>query len=620
MKRIRIPLFGACILLPLAGIVFADYEEFAEARYQTASLWSETSELCGVANEWEPQIENRVGQEVVIETNKLISAGATVFCFDWTEPDGSAIDLRTYTCPDFSSAKTAMKRELGMMQSTVPMDTGTNGLEHLGDICLTRVSDFVRILFVRNNVFVSLRTDAGLTVSTNLLFCLDSQIVQSLVDIPDDPLRSSPSSFASESFQATRDSSSDSEEMSPSPPTIPVILGSQSAMAADPTPGQLFEAAFGVDPSRLGTTNFQADIRDFQTNCFATNEWVVSFADASERLDNTFVPFSLSNMVSGTVSAGFVEQSESPERAFWTAATRIAANSKPLFVLAEEWTANSDLSGISFLHTTGSSNSPDRLMRLERNLLVSVEASTLDNPSEIVFWIVSYLQNPLSSRADRGIVSGNSLREPFRSARGISSDSEEESVLPVLESESTADANAGGPNDTTGDYLDQFFAELPPLPSSNPTNSVVWSAPQLITMPDGQSFNVGQSAEDGNPIFESFQISSDNGITNGEFRIYRVPTSIHSYCIVESALSLPRSIPARAFASLFNAEAETNGVYCIVPKSALPGIPGFLLLYENMGIGLFWNGGNQKNLALALLRAGGVDIPDDPESPEPSPE
>ena len=133
MKRIRIPLFGACILLPLAGIVFADYEEFAEARYQTASLWPETSELCGVANEWEPQIENRVGQEVVIETNKLISAGATVFCFDWTEPDGSAIDLRTYTCPDFSSAKTAMKRELGMMQSTVPMDTGTNGLEHLGE-------------------------------------------------------------------------------------------------------------------------------------------------------------------------------------------------------------------------------------------------------------------------------------------------------------------------------------------------------------------------------------------------------------------------------------------------------------------------------------------------------
>lgn len=218
MKRIRIPLFGACILLPLAGIVFADYEEFAEVRYQTASLWPETSELCGVANEWEPQIENRVGQEVVIETNKLISAGATVFCFDWTEPDGSAIDLRTYTCPDFSSAKTAMKRELGMMQSTVPMDTGTNGLEHLGDICLTRISDFVRILFVRNNVFVSLRTDAGLTVSTNLLFCLDSQIVQSLVDIPDNPLRSSP---APESFQAMRVFSSDSEEPSDSPPPAP---------------------------------------------------------------------------------------------------------------------------------------------------------------------------------------------------------------------------------------------------------------------------------------------------------------------------------------------------------------------------------------------------------------
>ena len=39
-----------------------------------------------------------------------------------------------------------------------------------------------------------------------------------------------------------------------------------------------------------------------------------------------------------------------------------------------------------------------------------------------------------------------------------------------------------------------------------------------------------------------------------------------------------------------------------------------------MGIGLFWNGGNQKNLALALLRAGGVDIPDDPLRSSPTPE
>lgn len=175
---------------------------------------------------------------------------------------------------------------------------------------------------------------------------------------------------------------------------ISILLGNQFAMAADATPGQLFEAAFGVDPSRLGTTNFQADIRDVQTNCFQTNEWFVSFGEASEKLDNTFLSFSLSNMVSGIVSSGFIEQSESPEQTFWTAATRIAANSKPLFVLAEEWTSYSDPSGISFLHRTGSSNPPDRLMRLERNLLVSVETLMLDNPMETISWIVSFLQNP----------------------------------------------------------------------------------------------------------------------------------------------------------------------------------------------------------------------------------
>ena len=428
------------------------------------------------------------------------------------------------------------------------------------------------------------------------------------VDIPDDPLRSSPSSFASESFQATRDSSSDSEEMSPSPPTIPVILGSQSAIAEDPTPGQLFEAAFGVDPSRLGTTNFQTDIRGFQTNCFATNEWFVSFADASERLDNTFVPFSLSNMVSGTVSAGFVEQSESPERAFWTAATRIAANSKPLFVLAEEWTANSDSSGISFLHTTGSSNPPDRLMRLERNLLVSVEASTLDNPSEIVFWIVSYLQNPLSSRADRGIVSGNSLRKPFQSARGISSDSEEESVLPVLESESTADAN-------------RFLDHIGIARGSSQSLTNEWALPQSVLVS-----NVVVSVS-GERHFNHFSgtLSDTNATFVGTFEV-DVSGSEAGSRTYWGLRQICRPLSPHLYYDFYDID-EIGGGLLLVWNTALNdmGVTNrrpdrVSALYQNICTTVSSDTLAPDVLAIALLRAGGVDIPDDPESPEPSPE
>lgn len=218
---------------------------------------------------------------------------------------------------------------------------------------------------------------------------------------------------------------------------IPIILGIRSmAFADDPTPGELFEAAFGIDPSALGCTNSQVDISAFQANCFATNEWVVFFAESSEDLDNTLVPFALSNMVSGFVSSGFAEQSATPELTFWTAATRIAATSKPLFVLAEEWTVNSDSSGISFLHRTTPSNPPDRLMRLERNLMVSIETLTISNPFEPVSWIVALLQTPPSPGANRSIASddppspasspGTPAPKPIQAMRVFSSDSEAE--------------------------------------------------------------------------------------------------------------------------------------------------------------------------------------------------
>lgn len=171
---------------------------------------------------------------------------------------------------------------------------------------------------------------------------------------------------------------------------------------------------------------------------------------------------------------------------------------------------------------------------------------------------------------------------------------------------------AGEPADPFEAYLDRFFESIPPLPASDPTNSVSWSAPRRLSMPDGRWFDVDRVSDDGRPIFETYSISSEPGVSNGVFRIYRVPTAKHARCAVESALSLPRSIPAQTFAAMLHAESSTNGTYCIAPGAPSPGLPDLLLLYENMAIGLFWSGEDRKDIAFALFRAGGVDIPGDP--------
>lgn len=175
-----------------------------------------------------------------------------------------------------------------------------------------------------------------------------------------------------------------------------ILLTLQSALALVPTPGQMFETAFVITPSLLGTTNAPVDIRVFQNRSFATNEWVVSFDTATDRFDNIVVPFSVSNSVSCRVTVGFAEQSQSPEQAFWTAATRLAANAKPMFVVANEWPATVDTQGILFTHTPIGSASTNELMRLERNLLVYIEVRQGSNSSDLLGWIVSRLQNDIT--------------------------------------------------------------------------------------------------------------------------------------------------------------------------------------------------------------------------------
>lgn len=172
-----------------------------------------------------------------------------------------------------------------------------------------------------------------------------------------------------------------------------ILLAPQPTLAQNPTPGQLFETAFGITPSLLGTTNTPVDIRGFQSRSFSTNGWIVSFSKADNRFDNAVLHFSVSNVVSCQVAVGFAEQSQTPEQAFWTAAAHLAANSKPMFAVANDWPVTVDAQGILFSHSPPGSLSPDELIRLEHNLFVHIETRQIANCGDLLEWLVRFLQD-----------------------------------------------------------------------------------------------------------------------------------------------------------------------------------------------------------------------------------
>lgn len=180
MTKTTIRPTGFLFLFCIPAVALAWYDEIARSRYRADSDWPQSPSVPGVVENWTPMLGGVPGDGVEVGTNRIDSSENTALLLDWTDRAGAAFDLRTCVCPDFPSAKTELLRKLGMMQSTATMPAGTNGLDRLGDICLARIGDPVRVFFVRNNVVVSLWTDADGAAATNLLFNLDAQIVDAL--------------------------------------------------------------------------------------------------------------------------------------------------------------------------------------------------------------------------------------------------------------------------------------------------------------------------------------------------------------------------------------------------------------------------------------------------------
>ncbi len=154
----------------------------ASQRYHPES-WPTTPSACGVVTNLVPQLSNDVFVQSAVITNIEKSLAFQSYRYRVNPNSGGTIhDLRVSILPNYTTACNALLEQLGMMESPVLIPYGTNGLEAVGDICLSTSSpeSAGMTLFVRNNVFVYCRSSFDYSLVTNSLYSLDAQIIGSL--------------------------------------------------------------------------------------------------------------------------------------------------------------------------------------------------------------------------------------------------------------------------------------------------------------------------------------------------------------------------------------------------------------------------------------------------------
>lgn len=156
------------------------YESLAANRYHAES-WRTTPKIAGTTSSWTPILPEDFLSSGVVVTNNYAEADFQLIRFEKTSDNGK-LDLRCILFHDFPMAKRELLQTLGSMQSTNLLSAGTNGLEVVGDIFYSDEAGYPFSCFVRNNVFIWCKSTFGNPMTTNLLFTLDSQIVNSVTN------------------------------------------------------------------------------------------------------------------------------------------------------------------------------------------------------------------------------------------------------------------------------------------------------------------------------------------------------------------------------------------------------------------------------------------------------
>lgn len=173
------------ILLAVPVIAFAQgvHSHIAMIHYPVAT-WASAPRIAGTIHDFLPIFPEEFIRGAISTTNTSTYVDGDVVHISIDHLQGVHSELCIQEFSNFAAAKMALLEELGSMQSTILMPMGTNGLETVGDICLSDAtpSSSGLTLFVRNNIVVSCDTAVSYETMTNLLFTLDSQIVYSVTN------------------------------------------------------------------------------------------------------------------------------------------------------------------------------------------------------------------------------------------------------------------------------------------------------------------------------------------------------------------------------------------------------------------------------------------------------
>ena len=175
-------------------------------------------------------------------------------------------------------------------------------------------------------------------------------------------------------------------------------------------------------------------------------------------------------------------------------------------------------------------------------------------------------------------------------------------------------------SDVKESYVNSFLTAVGVSFQIETTNAPSWQLPNSMSF-QGTNWNVQTLPVDDSESLVLFSISSPDGLTNITVRADNLPTCDRVHLSLASAINLPCNFPASMLASMFSVEHKGNGIdFLFGPRPAFSGSHVFVVCRnlilsfpsESIEFG--------EELGLSLLRAGGVDIPGEPENSNSDPE
>ena len=171
-------------------------------------------------------------------------------------------------------------------------------------------------------------------------------------------------------------------------------------------------------------------------------------------------------------------------------------------------------------------------------------------------------------------------------------------------------------DDPLEQYTDEFFASVGEIAFSQMTNAPAWCPPKHIPWM-GNTWTVLSKVDAEEPFDNTFSLVSTDETEERLFHVASVSEGTMVRPILAAAINIPCNMPPTLLASSFSVSSPTSGLFFLQgPRPAHQGTYLFSVC-RNLILVIPDAGNDAKQLAIALLRAGGVDIPEVTQ-PEPS--